>query len=253
MKDNYEKRSQTKLTRGVPVIIRLDGKAFHTYTKGLDKPFDEGLIHDMQQATLELCKQIQGAKCAYTQSDEISILVTDYDTVDTMAWFDYNVQKIVSVSASIATAKFNLLRYKRTVSRDYGSDTDNFGTTMCWDVITSDLDIPTAHFDSRTFNIPMTDVPNYFLARQRDAVKNSIQMLAQSLYSHKELDGKNQSELQEMCFQKGHNWNDLNCFKKRGTYIDREFSEETGRGTWKISEETPFKFDKQFFNDRAIY
>jgi tRNA(His) 5'-end guanylyltransferase len=194
----------------------------------------------MQQATLELCKQIQGAKCAYTQSDEISILVTDYDTVDTMAWFDYNVQKIVSVSASIATGKFNLLRILGL--QNYNKiDVDRVNT------------LSTAYFDSRVFNIPMTDVPNYFLARQRDAVKNSIQMLAQSLYSHKELDGKNQSELQEMCFQKGHNWNDLSCFKKRGTYIDREFSEETGRGTWKISEETPFKFDKQFFNDRAIY
>ena len=77
IKNNYEGRSRTFLTRRTPVIIRLDGKAFHTYTRGLDKPFDEGLIEDMQQAAIYLCQNIQGAKCAYVQSDEISILVTD--------------------------------------------------------------------------------------------------------------------------------------------------------------------------------
>lgn len=230
MKHKYESRSKYKLTCGIPVIIRLDGKAFHTYTRGLDKPFDEGLIQDMQNTAIELCKQIQGAKCAYTQSDEISILVTDYDTIDTMAWFDYDLQKLVSISASIATAKFNLSRILRTQA--YASIEVDYIN-----------ELPMAHFDSRAFNIPTLDVANYFLARQRDAVKNSIQMLSQSLYSHKELDSKNVSDLQEMCFQKGHNWNDLNCYKKRGSWIVK------GENGWYLAEETPMKFDLDVFKN----
>lgn len=208
MKKNYESRSKTFLTRRTPVIIRLDGKAFHTYTKGLDKPFDEGLISDMQQTAIYLCQNIQGAKCAYTQSDEISILVTDFDTLTTDAWFDYNVQKMVSVSASLATGIFNQLRY---VSKAAIYEEPYF------DELIKETRI--ANFDSRAFNIPEDEVGNYFYARQRDAVKNSISMLAQSLYSHSELHNKNGNEMQEMAFQKGHNWNDLHWSKKRGSFV----------------------------------
>lgn len=225
IKNNYENRSKTFLTRRTPVIIRLDGKAFHTYTRGLDKPFDEGLIEDMQQAAIYLCKNIQGAKCAYVQSDEISILVTDYDTLQTDAWFDYNVQKMTSVSASLATGIFNQVRTIRSLkefSEEGGWEYAERGAliNVC-DFIDSSVTL--ANFDSRVFNIPKEEVANYFLARQKDAVKNSIAMLAQSLYSHgkekSELFKKNQSEMQEMCFQKGHNWNDLHFSKKRGSFI----------------------------------
>lgn len=203
MKSNYETRSRTYLTRRTPVVIRLDGKAFHTYTKGLKKPFDEGLIEDMADTAVFLCSQIQGAKCAYVQSDEISILLTDFDKLTSEAWFDYQVQKITSVSASLATAKFNQLRLIR-------EDFDSIG-----DISSQTL----AYFDSRTFNIPKEEVTNYFLARQKDAVKNSISMLAQSLYSHNELFKKNSNEMQEMCFQKGQNWNDLPFNQKRGSFV----------------------------------
>ncbi len=206
MKRNYESRSKTFLTRRTPVIIRLDGKAFHTYTKGLNKPFDEGLIEDMQSTAIYLCQHIQGAKCAYTQSDEISILVTDFDTLTTDAWFDYNVQKMTSISASLATGIFNELRAKK-----FHKEINIYEVT--------DYHQKLAFFDSRVFNIPPDEVGNYFYARQRDAVKNSISMLAQSLYSHSELHGKNGNEMQEMCFQKGHNWNDLHFSKKRGSFI----------------------------------
>jgi tRNA(His) guanylyltransferase len=219
MKANYESRSRTFLTRRTPVIIRLDGKAFHTYTRGLDKPFDESLIEDMQETAIYLCENIQGAKCAYVQSDEISILITDYDALQTQAWFDYNVQKIVSISASYATGRFNQLRYQQTIYKDSGSESDNFGNKRSYEVVTCDLNIPMAHFDSRVFNIPKEEISNYFLARQKDAVKNSIIMVAQSLYSHKELHEKNSNEMQEMCFQKGCNWNDLHFSKKRGSFI----------------------------------
>lgn len=117
MKNNYENRSKTFLTRRTPVIIRIDGKAFHTYTKSLNKPFDEGLIDDMITTTIHLCENIQGAKAGYCQSDEISILVTDYENLETDAWFNYNVQKMTSVSASIATGIFNKLRMIRHSSR----------------------------------------------------------------------------------------------------------------------------------------
>ena len=211
MKANYESRSRTFLTRRTPVIIRLDGKAFHTYTKGLDKPFDEGLIEDMAETARFLCSEIQAAKLAYVQSDEISILLTDYDKLGTDAWFDYNVQKIVSISASLATAKFNQLRYIRSIK--LGEEVDNY---KAWKQVSVQT---MAFFDSRAFNIPKEEVSNYFLARQKDAVKNSVAMLAQSLYSHKELNKKNQSDMQEMCFQKGQNWNDLHWSKKRGSTI----------------------------------
>ena len=106
MKD-YEQRTRIKLPRRTNTIIRMDGKAFHTYTKGLDRPFDENLMYDMNATTQFLCENIQGAKIGYVQSDEISILLTDFDKLTTDAWFDYNVQKMVSVSASLATGKFN--------------------------------------------------------------------------------------------------------------------------------------------------
>ena len=209
MKSNYENRSKTFLTRRTPVICRLDGKAFHTWTRGLKKPFDEGLIEDMEATTKFLCENIQGVKLGYCQSDEISLLLTDYETLDTQAWFDYNVQKMTSISASMAAAKFNQLRVFRMLvdtGSSYSSDTrvENFNL---------------AFFDSRVFNIPKEEVSNYFLARQKDAVKNSISMLAQSLYSPKELHKKNQSDMQELCWQKGHNWNDLDYRKKRGCTI----------------------------------
>ena len=243
MKENYESRSKQFLTRRTPVIIRLDGKAFHTYTRGLDKPFDEGLIEDMETTTQYLCENIQGVKLGYCQSDEISLLLTDFDDLQTQAWFDYNVQKMTSISASMATAKFNLLRIQRVVSEEmqkYRSYTENVKTSL-------------AFFDSRVFNIPEEEVSNYFLARQKDAVKNSIAMLAQSLYSHKELHKKNGNEMQELCFQKGHNWNDFDYRKKRGCTIKKElkkFSKEDGtlfvRGKWE-SVETPMTFNKEYF------
>lgn len=234
MKDNYESRSRTFLTRRTPVIIRLDGKAFHTYTKRLNKPFDEGLIEDMQLTAKYLCENIQGAKCAYVQSDEISILLTDYDKLDTDAWFNYSVQKMCSISASLATGIFNQLRLYRMLV-DTGSSYSSDSRVKRF---------PMANFDARCFNIPKEEVSNYFVARQRDSVRNSIQMLAQSLYSHNELEKKNQTDLQEMCFQKGHNWNDLSIGKKRGNFIVKNKSIE--KSFWEVTE-PPISFTDEFF------
>jgi len=252
MKDNYESRSRLYLTRRTPVIIRLDGKAFHTYTRGFNKPFDEDLIQDMVDTAIYLCKNIQGAKCGYVQSDEISILITDYDTLQTDAWFNYEVQKMTSISAGDAAGRFNQLRLLRVASRTEDGNWIN-------DYLES---MTLANFDSRVFNIPKEEVSNYFLARQKDAVKNSIAMLAQSLYSPKELHGVNESQMQELTFQKGHNWNDLHWSKKRGSFIVKNtyvngrladdmypFNKQEGdveRSKWE-SVETPFKFTEDVF------
>jgi tRNA(His) 5'-end guanylyltransferase len=192
MKENYENRYRLQLTRRIPVIIRLDGKAFHTFTKGLEKPFDITLHRTMVETTKFLIEQIQGAQLAYTQSDEISILVTDYDYFETEAWFDYNIQKLTSVSASLATGFFN---WK-----------SSFGKI--------------GYFDSRVFNIPKEEVMNYFLWRFQDWKRNSIQLLGQSLFSHKELHKKNQHEIIEMCKTKGHDWNSLPDVWRYGTLIE---------------------------------
>lgn len=188
MKNNYEDRQRFYLTRRTPVIMRLDGKAFHTVTKKAVKPYDDTIINIMQATALKLLQEIQGAKCAYVQSDEISILITDFDEINTEAWFDYNLNKMVSVSSAIASVEFSKLFSK------------------------------SVYFDSRVFNIPKEEVINYFRWRYLDWIRNSIQMLAQSLYSQKQLQGKNTSILQDMCMDKGINWSNLNTVYKNGTF-----------------------------------
>lgn len=279
MKQNYESRSTQYLTRKIPVIMRVDGKAFHTYTSNLNKPFDDGLISDMNNTAIYLCQNIQGAKCAYVQSDEISILITDYDNLQTDAWFDYNVQKMCSISAGYASGKFNQLRFRRLVNTLFLRDgQNNFAYWMDhlsgegFDYIYKEEVL--ANFDSRVWNHPKEEVANYFLARQKDCVKNSIAAVAQSLYSHKELEGKNQSEQQEFIFQKGLNWNNFEVGKKRGrfivknTYVNKELSlvkdnkvylsepydrwvditkEDTVITKWEVVE-TPETFNQEHFN-----
>lgn len=206
MKDHYESRSQSFLTRKTYTMIRLDGKAFHTYTKGFKRPYDEGLMRVMDQTAIALCERIQGAKMAFVQSDEISIVLTDFDTEQTDAWFDGNVQKITSISAAIATAHFNNGMYLD-------------------EEILANMD-KVAYFDSRVFTLPTAmEVHNAFVWRQQDATRNSIQMGAQSLYSQKQLNKKNTSELQEMMWQKGINWNDYPVGFKRGRIILKEKTE----------------------------
>ncbi len=256
MKEFYEDRTRIKLPRRTYTIIRIDGKAFHTYTKGLERPFDDGLIEDMNLTTAYLCKNIQGAKFGYVQSDEISLVLTDFDDLGTHAWFDNNLQKMVSVAASMATAEFNRLRLARILYED---------PTKVWSEIISSYKL--AMFDARAFQIPFIDeVENYFIWRQQDAVRNSISSVAQSLYSHKELNGKKTDEMQEMIFQKGINWNDYAPRKKRGCVIrkvERVFKKPANyydtntsyvptsmiftRNVWEADEETPiFTQDREF-------
>lgn len=214
---SYEYVTRNFLTKRVPVIIRLDGKAFHTFTKGMKKPFDEVLIRTMQDTAKYLCENIQGCKIAYTQSDEITLLLTDYETIDTESWFNYNIQKMVSVSSSMATLSFNKF-FRFNVETMINKDIEiNYYLKL-------KNKIDNALFDSRVFNIPKEEVCNCFIWRQQDATRNSIQMVGQYYFSHKELNKKNCNEIQEMLFsQKGINWNDYSVYlKKRKLYCKRK-------------------------------
>jgi len=220
MKD-YEVRTKMFLPRRTYAIIRLDGKAFHTYTRGLERPFDEGFADDMNETAKYLCENIQGAQFAYVQSDEISILITDFKKITSSAWFDNQIQKMASISASMAAAKFNQLRVKRKFEYTFKDfEYQGGGEDYVLDVLSKDK---LAAFDARVFSIADPfEVHNCFVWRQKDATRNSISMAAQSLYSHKELQGKSSNEMQEMIFQKGINWNEYPERFKRGGFICKE-------------------------------
>ena len=206
MKENYEKTTQFFLYRRMPVIIRVDGRAFHTFTKHFDRPFDEKLMKAMDDTMLQLCKRIQNCVFAYKQSDEISLLLTDYETFESQPWFDNKVQKISSITASMATFYFN------KAFAEVLSFFENFEDRYVNAVETG------AFFDSRCFNIPKEEVTNYFYWRQIDASRNSVQMVAQNYYSQKALQNKNTDDMQDMLFREhGINWNDFDTPKKRGT------------------------------------
>ena len=226
MKTFYEQIPKTKLMRRTPVIIRIDGKAFHTFTRGFQKPFDEVLIKTMQETTKYLCENIQGCVLGYTQSDEISLVLVDYQRFETSAWFDYEIQKMCSIAASMATMAFNKFfennvddyRFSKWdgVSK-YEEGTEEYIKTLLKAVEKG------AMFDARVFNIPKEEVTNCIYWRQLDASRNSIQMVGQANFSHKELQNKSCNDIQDMLMtQKNINWNDFPTYQKRGTCVIKE-------------------------------
>lgn len=231
MKENYENRSKTKLIRRMPVAIRIDGKAFHSFTRGFKRPFDDVLIKTMQETTKYLCENIQGCVLGYTQSDEITLILVDYSKLDSQAWFDYEVQKLTSISASMATMAFNKFFRKNLIEENYLFTTEfledgdfnpnykNEELLELWTVHSRAIDRG-AMFDSRCFNIPKEEVTNLIYWRQLDASRNSIQMVGQANFSHKQLHGKSCNDIQDMLMlEKGINWNDFPIYQKRGTCI----------------------------------
>ena len=215
MKGQYENRTRFMLPRRTYSIVRVDGKAFHTFTRKMERPFDRDLMTIMDATAQFMCSEMQGAKLAYVQSDEISVLLTDFETITTDAWFDGNVQKIASLSASLATSEFNRMA-------EWGKP---------------------AYFDARVFTIPdCIEVENYFIWRQQDATRNSIQMASQANFSPKRLHGKSCDECQEMLWaEKGINWNYYPARCKRGAVVARK--EEA----WMIDAEPPvFTQDRQY-------
>jgi len=249
IKKNYENRTRILLPRRTYTIIRIDGRSFSNYTKNLVRPFDVGLIDDMNTTAEYLCKHIQGAKIGFVQSDEISILMTDFDKLQTDAWFDGNIQKIVSIASSMTTSKFNQLRWMRYVNERFNRGDEN--DPVSWEWFEGVRKLKLAEFDARTFTIPSkSEVMNSFIWRQKDCVRNSIQSVGQSLYSHSELNNKNTSNIQEMIFQKGQNWNDYDPMLKRGRLVFKKEYKIDGilRSCWVTSECPEFSKNPQFLD-----
>lgn len=230
MKTFYENIPKTRLMRRVPVAIRLDGKAFHTFTRGFQKPFDFVLMDTMQQTMKYLCENIQGCVFGYTQSDEITLILVDYQKFTSSAWFDYEVQKICSISASMATMAFNRF-FAQEVDKwgvetfgyewyEGGTNDPEVANSPEWKLseIYSKAIKKGALFDARCFNIPKEEVTNLIYWRQLDATRNSIQMVGQAHFSHDELQDKTCNMIQDMLMTKyGINWNDFTTPCKRGT------------------------------------
>lgn len=198
----YENTYKIKLPKRSYTIIRLDGKSFHTFTKGLERPYSIELMNVMNMTMAYVFSEMAGAKLGYVQSDEISFLLTDFDELTTQPWFSNNIQKIVSVSASLATAYFNrqaLIKLPDSHKQKYAS------------------------FDSRVFQLPYsTEVENYFIWRQMDCTHNSLSSLAQTILSQRQLQGKGRSELLELCKYDGQPWEELNEGFKMGRWCYKD-------------------------------
>lgn len=207
----YESVSNPKLTPRSPLFIRIDGKSFHTFTRGLQKPYSQVLIDTMAHAAEETAKHLSGFKLAYIQSDEATFMLTDTDTLTTQGWFDYELNKVVSISASYFTAYFNEFWQMQ-------QEEVNQGPRL-------------AVFDSRAFTVPAEDAPNVFIWRQRDWERNSIQMLARAHFSQRECHGKKIADLHEMLHEKGVNWAKISPQLKNGTFIlpkgERNYEKQT--------------------------
>ncbi len=193
----YESVPRTTLYSRTPVIIRIDGKAFHTFCHGAKKPYDDRIKEAMIETCQVLLKTVQNCKLIYTQSDEISLLLIDYEKLETSTWFDNDLQKITSVSASVATMAFN-----KKLAESYGK----------W-----------ALFDARVWNLPREEVTNYFIWRQQDCRRNSVSQVARSIFSHKHLHGKKTQEMKDMMLEKGTNWDtDIDAGYRNGFCISKD-------------------------------
>lgn len=255
----YERVPKLFLTRRCPVIIRLDGRAFHSFTRGLEKPFDRMLMTVMQETMRRLCEQVQGCVFGYTQSDEITLVLTDYKTIKTDAWFGYNVQKMTSISASIATLEFNKI-FSDEIYKLYHLAPETFDKNINR-VNLLENKRGCATFDSRVFTVPKEEVCNCFVWRQQDATRNSIEAAGQANFPHSKLQGKNCNQIQDMLFkEKGINWNDYPTDFKRGSACYKVKSTETmqnprrpdetitvERNRWIVDTEIPvFTQDREF-------
>lgn len=233
----YEAVTSTRLVSRLPVIMRLDGKAFHTFTKGFEKPFDEVFSLSMRETMKYLCENIQGCLFGYTQSDEITLLLQDYKEVNTCSWFDYKVHKMVSIGASMATFKFNERFSSNALHAVFGGKKHIYHNAL----------ERGAFFDARVFNVPFEDVVNNFIWRQQDAIRNAISAIGQATYTHKELQGKSTKDIIWMLENDGNSIMNYPLKYLRGSAcykgVEERYSEYAGdfitRNVWKIDEEIP--------------
>lgn len=234
----YEVVPQIKLIRRMPVIMRIDGRAFHTFLSHFEAPFDDIFINAMQQTALHLCKNVMNCVLAYTQSDEISLLLVDYKDFKTQPWFDNRVQKLCSLSASLATLEFfKQLRMVEDKGETYRA---------AFEV--------GAMFDSRCWNLPKEEVTNYFYSRQIDASRNSVQMVGHAYFSDKQLHKKSTSAIQDILHEEyGINWNDFPTYKKRGSCVIKVQEDGMPHGVWKVDKDIPmFKGEGREYIERLI-
>ena len=270
MKEFYEAVPKTRLVRRTPVAIRVDGKAFHTFTRGFEKPFDEVLGRAMRETMKYLCENIQGCVLGYTQSDEITLILIDYKKLTSSAWFDYEVQKMCSIAASMATMAFNKFFIKEVEEWFSNQKPFTTETIRLYDLYRLKSETG-AMFDARVFNIPKEEVANLIYWRQLDATRNSIQMVGQANFSHSELQNKSCNIIQEMLFQERDiNWNDFPTHLKRGACcvksdVSITFATEHEDGSvttgaverphWEIDLEIPiFKEEgRQYINKCILY
>lgn len=215
----YENESDKKLVKKLPVIIRVDGRAFHTFAKKLEKPFDDLLIDSMQETMRYLCKHVAGCVLGYCQSDEISLLIQDYKNEETQAWFENRVNKLCSVTASMATFAFNrAFENKVTEFYDYCADSKQlFEQNEDRIKVLLECSDKGATFDARAFTLPFNEVTNYFYWREADAMRNSVEMVGFANFSAKQLHKVNTDGIKKMLLEKGIDYDKIPVYKQRGT------------------------------------
>ena len=266
MKEFYETIPKTRLMRRCPVVVRLDMRAGHTFCRGFERPFDEVFIKSMQETAKYMCENVQGCVLSYQQSDEISLILVDYKKLNSSAFFDYEVQKICSITASMATMAFN--KYFREYVDDFNEDyysswNHNKNEDKLYDIYNDAVE-KGAIFDSRCFNISKEEVTNYVYWRQLDAIRNSIQMVGQANFSHRELQNKSCNDIQNMLMtQKGIDWNSLETYKQRGSCCIKKIiqnkKDDTKNGAyirseWIIDNDIPiFKGNDRKYIEDLIY
>lgn len=268
MKEFYEGVPKTKLMRRVPVAIRIDGKAFHTFTRGFQKPFDSILMTSMQETMKYLCENIQGCVFGFTQSDEITLILIDYQKFTSSAWFDYEVQKVCSIASSMATMAFNKFFTKNVNYFEMTHEHDDTINEYCTTLVNAAE--KGATFDARCFNIPKEEVANLVYWRQLDAMRNSVQMVGQANFSHKELQNKSCNEIQDMLVaQKAINWNFYPEDCKRGaaciklppkeevidvpTATEKPLRVVVNRSSWFIDKQMPILKENWDYINKYIY
>lgn len=256
---SYENITRTYLPGRMPIIIRIDGKAFHTFTKSFKKPFDDILMRAMEETAAVLCRDIEGVKVAYTQSDEISLLITNNDTWETQPWFGNNIQKMASVAASIATLAFNRAFWHEVnmLNNDYLNTEENEHLNAYCRAVEKG-----ATFDARVFVLPADEVCNYFIWRQQDAIRNSIQSMGQAHFSHKELMNKNCENIKQMLVEKNLKWENIPvscqrgiCVVKKPTKVKTQINMkamtymEMTRNRWTVDDNIPLFWEDRKYID----
>jgi len=218
----------------MPAVLRVDGRAFHTFTRGFDSPFDGIIEACMDRVATALCEEIGTARLAYGQSDEVSVLLVDYANLGTEQWFGGRRSKMESTAASIATAAFNEALHEAWLS-SLNPDRSRFLRSKLF----------RAHFDARVFPVPTDDAINYFFWRQRDAVRNSVLTAGQASLPRRQMHGMKCDDVKVALAELGRPWEELPVRRQRGFAVARAPSSRT-TSAWTIDREPPV-----FGEDRA--